>query len=336
MTGPDTLTGADLNALGAEAFDADDPLAVAAQLVAAGEQGRLADLADTGHAYGLAAEIHEEYGDLAEALALADRSVAAYQSSDADAAWARAARAGLLFRLDRADEAMADLGALRPRLVTDDLVVLCVAETLELADRADTAVEWLTGALDELRERHPEGLPEEQTLAAYELAVVRHRLRRDLQLPYDDYDVLADEFLAAAEQGDREEGGPDLPGAVESEVMLWWPQPEYEQVVARWPEAAASVAGQSWDEQRRVRQMLITAWHERGLPALWQVTGTAEDFATYLAAYERDAGEGALDAYAAYLSDQGRAVRLPPGRNERCWCGSGGKYKKCCLPLART
>jgi uncharacterized protein YchJ len=23
-------------------------------------------------------------------------------------------------------------------------------------------------------------------------------------------------------------------------------------------------------------------------------------------------------------------VAWPPGRNERCWCGSGVKYKKCC------
>ncbi|WP_202971162.1 SEC-C metal-binding domain-containing protein [Saccharothrix sp. ALI-22-I] len=26
----------------------------------------------------------------------------------------------------------------------------------------------------------------------------------------------------------------------------------------------------------------------------------------------------------------GGAIAWPPGRNDRCWCGSGAKYKKCC------
>nr|WP_310376412.1 SEC-C metal-binding domain-containing protein [Catenuloplanes atrovinosus] len=25
----------------------------------------------------------------------------------------------------------------------------------------------------------------------------------------------------------------------------------------------------------------------------------------------------------------------PPERNGACWCGSGQKYKKCCLPRSR-
>jgi tetratricopeptide (TPR) repeat protein len=34
---------------------------------------------------------------------------------------------------------------------------------------------------------------------------------------------------------------------------------------------------------------------------------------------------------AAYeLAQEGGAIAWPPGRNEPCWCGSGGKYKKCC------
>ena len=41
--------------------------------------------------------------------------------------------------------------------------------------------------------------------------------------------------------------------------------------------------------------------------------------------------------YAAELN-RGRAdvVGWPPGRNERCWCGSGTKYKKCCAAPVRA
>jgi hypothetical protein len=31
----------------------------------------------------------------------------------------------------------------------------------------------------------------------------------------------------------------------------------------------------------------------------------------------------------------GEPLTWPPGRNDPCWCGSGTKYKKCCLPRAR-
>ncbi|WP_375503669.1 SEC-C metal-binding domain-containing protein [uncultured Jatrophihabitans sp.] len=48
--------------------------------------------------------------------------------------------------------------------------------------------------------------------------------------------------------------------------------------------------------------------------------------------------EAALRAgYAAELSRCGVDVAAwPPGRNERCWCGSGVKYKKCCAAAVRS
>jgi len=36
---------------------------------------------------------------------------------------------------------------------------------------------------------------------------------------------------------------------------------------------------------------------------------------------------------AADVARTGRALDWPPARNERCWCGSGQKYKKCCGPI---
>jgi uncharacterized protein YecA (UPF0149 family) len=34
---------------------------------------------------------------------------------------------------------------------------------------------------------------------------------------------------------------------------------------------------------------------------------------------------------AAEKARTGNAIAWPPGRNEPCWCGSGRKYKQCCL-----
>jgi uncharacterized protein YchJ len=41
---------------------------------------------------------------------------------------------------------------------------------------------------------------------------------------------------------------------------------------------------------------------------------------------------GFLDRVASYFSSGDDSVQMAkPGRNELCWCGSGQKYKRCCL-----
>jgi hypothetical protein len=32
----------------------------------------------------------------------------------------------------------------------------------------------------------------------------------------------------------------------------------------------------------------------------------------------------------------GARIPWPPERSDACWCGSGLKYKKCCLPRSRS
>ena len=38
-------------------------------------------------------------------------------------------------------------------------------------------------------------------------------------------------------------------------------------------------------------------------------------------------------ALAAETARRGHGIPWPPGRNDRCWCGSGRKYKGCCGPV---
>ena len=103
MVGP-LLSRDDLDALSDRADDADDPSAVAAQLAQAAA-GKLADPADAAYAYLLAAEIHERADDLPQALALAERALAARGAAAHDLRQARSYRAQLLLQLGREDEA---------------------------------------------------------------------------------------------------------------------------------------------------------------------------------------------------------------------------------------
>ncbi|WP_373315313.1 SEC-C metal-binding domain-containing protein [Asanoa ishikariensis] len=34
--------------------------------------------------------------------------------------------------------------------------------------------------------------------------------------------------------------------------------------------------------------------------------------------------------------ERGRTRAWPPARNQERWCGSGAKYKTCCLPRSRA
>lgn len=131
-------------------------------MVDAVDRGLVADQVDTGYALMLATEITERGGDLLAAEALAGRAVEAYRvHGDPDYGYARACRAGLLLRLGRADEAMAELTALRPKLSEDADAVSYLSETLEEGGRADIAEQWLTAALPVALQRQQELGPSE-------------------------------------------------------------------------------------------------------------------------------------------------------------------------------
>jgi hypothetical protein len=141
------LTADDLDEIGHVAFTADQPLELAAELVGAVDQSRVADQSETGYALTLAAEITERNGDLQGALALVERAIEANLVHGQSYGFPQAFRAQLLLRLGREDEAMAQLRALRPLLCQDPDAVRYVSEALEAEGRAETAEQWLTEAL---------------------------------------------------------------------------------------------------------------------------------------------------------------------------------------------
>lgn len=333
------LTAHDLDEIGRPSFYADQPLGVAAELVDAAERGLLADKADTGYALILAAEITDRGGELQAAEALAERAVEAYRvHGDPDYGYPRAFRAGLLMRLGREDEAMAELTALRPLLSRDDGAVSYISQALEEGGRAEIAEQWLTAALaTALQHRQAleslSGAPayEQAATVAFTLAQHRHRLRRDLDLPHDDQDDLADRLLDALH---RAAGNDERD--YEGTALLFWPRTEFDRLLLRWP-VLADAYGRNWDEHRIALQRGLVLWSESGHTHLALLAGSADGLANYAARGGGDPTDPEVrQGYAQHLGEHPQEILWPPGRNQACWCGSELKYKKCCLPRART
>ncbi|RAO05069.1 SEC-C metal-binding domain-containing protein [Micromonospora noduli] len=324
------LTADRIEEIGALGSASPNPAAFVAELVNAVDEGRVADPDDTGYALLVAADILEQAGDLADALALATRAIA--EQPD-DNAYARAVRGGLLLRLDRSDEGMAELTALRPLLETDPAATYLIDELAE-AGHADTALEWLTGALDAILERtrtqqhESEDAQDEAAAMIYGLAQRRHDLREEQGLPHDEYDNLADRLRAASTHAlDALDDGPA--------TLLFWPQAEFTALLLRWPALVDSYPA-TWDEHRAQIERALVDASGMGGADLGVVVGTVADLAAFAERTDSDpTSEETLDQYADSLAESG-VTAWPPGRNDTCWCGSGAKYKKCCLPRSRS
>ena len=327
----DPLTNDAIDRIADAATRGDETGAFATRLVTAVDEGRLADDVSPGVVLGLAAEFTAEGGDLAAAETLAARAAAAQRDRGDDDAYLRAYRAELLLQLDRLDEGMTELTALRPLLLEDPDAIAPITEALESGGRTEVAEQWLTEALETALDRrtaleHRVDTPEldDASFLAFTLLQERHRVRHELELPHDEHDDLAEELADAIE----EEFG-QLPDA-----LLFWPSAEFAQATRLWPELV-EVFGATWGEHRAgLEGQLVAAQQSPPVPVL--VAGKAEDLAGFAAANEGDPRDlDVLDGYLAQLMEAEPGLRWPPDRNEQCWCGSGDKYKKCCLPRGR-
>ncbi|PZS26129.1 MAG: hypothetical protein DLM61_19070 [Pseudonocardiales bacterium] len=329
------LTSDDLDEIGCSG--ADQPLGIAAELVNAVDQGLVADQADTGYALMLAAEITEQAGDLQAAQVLAQRAVETYRAHDDLDVYPRAFNAELLLRLGRDDEAMAELTALRPSLLHDADAVSCVSDALEDGGRGEIAEQWLTEALvtalhrlNELDSRRGQPVYQQAVGMAFVLAQERHQLRRNLELPHDEHDILADRLVDIV-HGVFDSQELDYEGT----ALLFWPQPEFDRLILRWP-VLAEEYGHTWDDYRTTVQRCLEQWSQSGSPRSTLLAGVVDELANYADENRGDPTDPEVrEGYAQHLQVHPRETAWPPGRNQACWCGSQLKYKKCCLPRGR-
>jgi tetratricopeptide (TPR) repeat protein len=322
------LTSADLLNIRQSAPGAADPLGVAAELAGAAGDGLLADPQDAGLALMLAAEIAESRAKFEAALRYAERAVEAYGArDDSQAGAARALRARLLFRAGRHDEAMAELEPLRPMLTRFPEAPVFLTAALGVGGHHRLAEQWLTeavtAALAERAGQSTEPASPEDAGQLLFLLQQRHQVRHLIGLPHDAHDNLAERLehkLAVTSAGAA--AGP-------ADQLVFWPRDEFDTLIGKWP-ALATAVGATWDEHRaRLEQALVRQAEPTLLP------GTASGLSRVAGSDGDPADAKTLAAYARQLAASSARVAWPPERNGACWCGSGGKYKKCCLPRSR-
>jgi len=334
----DMLTSDHLAELRRTALGTADPLGVAAELADAVREGRLAEPGDAGDALSLAAEIAETRARHDAALDYADRALAAYPSvDDARAGAARALRARILFRVGgRDDEALAELTALRPLLTEQPDAPAYVTAALGAAGRHAVAQEWLSEAVDSLLEARATAAeaaevgPPEAPGVLYFLLQQRHRVRRELNLPHDRHDDLADRLDTQLTRRAQERQG-------EEPDLLFWPRAQLDRLLSE-EAALAPVYGPDWDAHRARLERHLVGLAGAGQTGLHMLTATVDGLRGYASRHDGDPGDPQTRRrYAAELATRpGARVAWPPERNGACWCGSGLKYKKCCLPRSRA
>jgi uncharacterized protein YchJ len=114
-------------------------------------------------------------------------------------------------------------------------------------------------------------------------------------------------------------------------LSVFWPEPEYRAVIARWPHLSAHL-GATWDEHRQ-RTERHCALMDRAELRINQLPADVSSFEQFLAAKGvRSPSEEDLLAYPDMWTVTTAMAPWPPARSAACWCGSGRKYKQCCRP----
>ncbi|MGW1165306.1 SEC-C domain-containing protein [Streptomyces sp. NPDC002550] len=318
-----------------------------------------------------AAEAWSDAGEHERAVAVYERLLDPLGGGSREPDLVDALRINALWDAERREEARAAAAAFRRRHPRDGGAWMFVAEVFESAHETATAAEWYTAGIT-----HVLGAGTTVTADTVEdssdgfdvetLLIGRHRVRRLLGEPHDDWDDVADELherRTSPLQGRIHpldtlhdpvrlarlaEGGPD---ALEAEFgdlaevtaedravrtgpqatcVLFWPREEFDRLLERWPSAADSYGDDHAAHRRQVERTLRKLSDEGGSRlAVGRATVSGLD------AYVRETGgsphtPAARSAYAAQLARTGQAHDWPPPRNGRCWCGSERKYKKCC------
>lgn len=119
-------------------------------------------------------------------------------------------------------------------------------------------------------------------------------------------------------------------------ALAWFPADEYPQALELWPTLATEGPAKGAADHAaysRALQRTLTEYADGGFTRLRIAPIRIPEYLAWC----RDRGEDPATGptRASYCADLARrrdpgVLVWPPARNQRCWCGSGRKYKQCC------
>jgi len=117
-------------------------------------------------------------------------------------------------------------------------------------------------------------------------------------------------------------------------ALAWFPAVDYPQAMARWPELAtegSAKGAKDHADYNRALQRTLQDYADAGTSRLFIAPLHLEPYLAWCAEHNRDPAT-ARAGYSASLAQRRdpSLIAWPPQRNQRCWCGSGRKYKQCC------
>ena len=271
----------------------DDAIAAMRQAVAAGFEGEL-----------------DEHPN-AQAL-IADLLLRAGHTEQADVAWEQAEREHSRDPLlhQAAGVAYADVGLHRKALGWQTKAL-----ELALTDGTDGDLIWLiTGeraeTLDVLNQA-----PDNLQLRAEE------RVDRDEQAEQQRIDTFYRDRSAQTIRPQRASVG-----------LAWFPHGEYQKALDTWPSFAEDYEHGPYEAYCARLELLLRNLRAQDTARLALTPITIDDYLTWCTEHDRAPEQSETRAdYATELLEHDSAHPWPPERNQPCWCGSGRKYKKCCL-----
>jgi hypothetical protein len=110
--------------------------------------------------------------------------------------------------------------------------------------------------------------------------------------------------------------------------VLFWPRDEIARAHDTWPEVVQHADVDAIVAEREAANRELS---ETGVARITMVPLTTAKLLDFAARTGGDpADEDTRLACLNEIFEEGGAIGWPPTRNERCWCGSALKYKKCC------
>lgn len=266
----------------------------------------------------------------------------------------RALKAANLWEYGHEAEARAIITGLRTTAPRDPAPWVIIAESLESHDELEQAHETFTDALELLvpASEREAGVP----LAKHPLLLGRHRVRRLLGAPHDDWDALADQANRTPVSLDELHDpnrlwalGSENPAELQAEIsrlraelgtyrealsrpfpvaVLHWPSTEYTELLSAYPTLTSeypSYEAHLASIEDSLRELVASGTANIGI-----VTGTVPSYEAFAASEASSPVDASLlPQYATTLAARGRAVAWPPARDGVCWCGSGLVYGEC-------